>query len=80
MLQSKLGSQGLTASQLGLGCMGMSEFYGTTNDAESIKTLQRAFELGINFWDTADAYGPYLNEALVGKPLSGIRNEITLAT
>jgi len=80
MKENKLGSQGLTASQLGLGCMGMSEFYGTTNDAESIKTLHRAFELGINFWDTADAYGPYLNEELVGKALGGIRNEITLAT
>ena len=80
MIQSKLGSQGLTASQLGLGCMGMSEFYGTTNDVESIKTLHRAFELGVNFWDTADAYGPYLNEVLIGKALSGIRNEITLAT
>ena len=80
MKQNKLGSQELTASQLGLGCMGMSEFYGTINDEESIKTLHRAFELGINFWDTADAYGPYLNEVLVGKALSGIRNEITLAT
>jgi aryl-alcohol dehydrogenase-like predicted oxidoreductase len=80
MKHSKLGSQGLTASQLGIGCMGMSEFYGTTDDKESIKTLHRAFELGINFWDTADAYGPYLNEALVGKALRGIRSEITLAT
>lgn len=77
---SKLGSSGLTASQLGLGCMGMSEFYGTTDNEESIKTLHRAFELGINFWDTADAYGPYLNEELVGKALNGIRKEITLAT
>ena len=76
----KLGSQGLTASQLGLGCMGMSEFYGTRNDEESIKTLHRSFELGINFWDTADMYGPYINEELVGKALKGIRNQITLAT
>ena len=59
----KLGSQGLTASQLGLGCMGMSEFYGARNDEESIKTLHRSFELGVNFWDTADMYGPYINEA-----------------
>jgi aryl-alcohol dehydrogenase-like predicted oxidoreductase len=80
MKHNKLGSQDLTASQLGIGCMGMSEFYGTTDDKESIKTLHRAFELGINFWDTADAYGPYLNEELVGKALSGIRSEITLAT
>ncbi len=76
----KLGSQGLTASQMGLGCMGMSEFYGATNDEESIKTLHRALELGINFWDTADAYGPYLNEVLVGKAMKGIRKQITLAT
>lgn len=76
----KLGSQGLAASQLGLGCMGMSEFYGARNDEESIKTLHRAFELGVTFWDTADMYGPYINEELVGKALNGIRNEITLAT
>lgn len=80
MKKSKLGSTGLSASQLGLGCMGMSEFYGTTDNETSVKTLHRAFELGINFWDTADAYGPHLNEELVGKALKGIRNEITLAT
>ena len=51
--------------------MGMSEFYGATNDEESIKTLHRAFELGVNFWDTADAYGPHLNEELVGKAMNG---------
>lgn len=76
----KLGSQGLMASQLGLGCMGMSEFYGARNDEESIKTLHRSLELGVTFWDTADAYGPYINEELVGKALKGIRNKITLAT
>lgn len=75
-----LGSQGLTASRLGLGCMGMSEFYGETNDAESIKTIHRAFELGINFLDTADVYGPYTNEVLVGKAIKGHRDKITLAT
>lgn len=80
MLTKKLGSQGITASQLGLGCMGMSEFYGATNDAESLQTLYRAVELGITFWDTADVYGPYTNEILVGKALKGIRNKITLAT
>ncbi|MDP4261493.1 MAG: aldo/keto reductase [Bacteroidota bacterium] len=80
MLTKKLGSQGITASQLGLGCMGMSEFYGTANDRESLQTLQRAVELGITFWDTADAYGPHTNEILVGKALKGIRNKITLAT
>ncbi len=76
----KLGSQGLTASQLGLGCMGMSEFYGVRNDEESIKTLHRAYEIGVNFWDTADMYGPFINEELVAKALKGIRKHITLAT
>ena len=75
-----LGSQGLTASQMGLGCMGMSEFYGSTNDAESIQTLHRALDLGISFWDTADAYGPYKNEILLGGVLKDIRKKITLAT
>lgn len=76
----KLGSQGLTASQLGLGCMGMSEFYGERNDKESLQTLHHAFEKGVTFWDTADMYGPFVNEELVGKALKGIRNQITLAT
>lgn len=75
-----LGSQGLEASQLGLGCMGMSEFYGKGDDEESIRVLHRALELGINFWDTADAYGPHTNEVLVGKALKGIRDKIVLAT
>jgi len=75
----KLGTQGLKASQMGLGCMGMSEFYGARNDNESMQTLFRALEIGINFWDTADAYGPYLNEELLGKAMTGIRKEITLA-
>lgn len=76
----KLGSQGVTASQLGLGCMGMSEFYGATDDVESIKVLHHAMALGVNFWDTADAYGPFVNEELVGKALKGKREQITLAT
>ena len=80
MQTKKLGSQGLTASQLGLGCMGMSEFYGGYNDDESMRTLHRAIELGITFWDTADAYGPYTNEELVGKALKGKRDKVTLAT
>jgi len=76
----KLGSQGITASQLGLGCMGMSEFYGVQNDEEAIKTLQHSLELGINFWDTADVYGPYKNEVLLGMALKGKRQQVTLAT
>ena len=75
-----LGTQGLTASELGLGCMGMSEFYGETNDEESLKTIHRAFELGITFLDTADAYGPHKNEVLVGKAIKGYRDKVTLAT
>ena len=80
MQVKKLGSQGLKASEIGLGCMGMSEFYGNKNDDESIKTLHRAYELGVTFWDTADAYGPYINEELIGKALKGKRQHITLAT
>lgn len=80
MQKKALGSQGLQAAELGLGCMGMSEFYGPRNDEESLRTLDRALELGISFWDTADAYGPYLNEVLVGKALKGKRDQVTLAT
>jgi aryl-alcohol dehydrogenase-like predicted oxidoreductase len=80
MRKLALGSQGLEASELGLGCMGMSEFYGPRNDEESLRTLDRALELGISFWDTADVYGPYLNEELVGKALKGRREQVTLAT
>src|SRR5580765_3882703 len=75
-----LGTQGLNASELGLGCMGMSEFYGVTDDVESIKTIHRAVELGITFLDTADAYGPFKNEELVGKAIKGKRNQLTIAT
>jgi aryl-alcohol dehydrogenase-like predicted oxidoreductase len=80
MKQRKLGSQGLVVSELGLGCMGMSEFYGPGDEAESIATLHRALELGINFLDTADVYGPHKNEVLVGKAIRGRRNEVVLAT
>ncbi|OJW85243.1 MAG: aldo/keto reductase [Bacteroidetes bacterium 46-16] len=80
MKTKQLGSQGLTASELGLGCMGMSDFYAGRNDEESLKTLHRALELGISFWDTADMYGPHTNEELVGKALKENRDKITLAT
>ncbi|MEO7834161.1 MAG: aldo/keto reductase, partial [Ginsengibacter sp.] len=75
-----LGNQGLTASELGLGCMGMSEFYGVQNDEESLKTIHKAYELGVTFFDTADMYGPYTNEILVGKAIRPFRNKITIAT
>ncbi len=68
------------ASALGLGCMGMSEFYGTHNDEESLKTLQHALDIGVSFWDTADVYGPFTNEALIARALKGNRQKVTLAT
>jgi aryl-alcohol dehydrogenase-like predicted oxidoreductase len=70
----------LSRSRLGLGCMGMSEFYGSFDDAESLRVLDRAVELGILFWDTADMYGPFTNEVLVGKALKLHRKKISLAT
>jgi aryl-alcohol dehydrogenase-like predicted oxidoreductase len=75
-----LGSEGLVVSELGLGCMGMSEFYGTGDEVESIATVHRALELGITFLDTADMYGPFTNEKLVGKAIEGRRDEVVLAT
>jgi aryl-alcohol dehydrogenase-like predicted oxidoreductase len=75
-----LGTQGLEVSELGLGCMGMSDFYGATDEAESLATIDRALELGIDFLDTADIYGPFTNEELVGRALRGRRNRAVLAT
>src|ERR1700685_1977073 len=80
MEKVKLGSQGAIVSRMGLGCMGMSEFYGERNDAESSATILRALDLGINFLDTADAYGIGDNEELIGKTIRGRRDEVFLAT
>jgi aryl-alcohol dehydrogenase-like predicted oxidoreductase len=75
-----LGTQGLTVSALGLGCMGMSEFYGARDEDEAIATIHRALELGVTFLDTADMYGPFTNERLVGRAIAGRRDEVVLAT
>ena len=75
-----LGSQGLTVSAQGLGCMGMSEFYGPTDEEESAATIHRALELGVTFLDTADVYGPFINEELVGRTIKNRRDEVVLAT
>src|SRR5229473_872501 len=80
MEKRTLGSHGLVVSALGLGCMGMSEFYGTADEGESIATIHRALELGVNFLDTADMYGPFTNELLVGKAIKGRRHQVVLAT
>lgn len=80
MKNKPLGSSGLYASRLGLGCMGMSEFYGKRNDEQSEQVIQYAFERGINFFDTADMYGPFINEELVGKAIKGFKDKITIAT
>jgi aryl-alcohol dehydrogenase-like predicted oxidoreductase len=80
MEKVRLGSQGAVVSQIGLGCMGMSEFYGERGDEESAATLLRALDLGVSFFDTADAYGIGHNEELIGKTLSGRRDEVFLAT
>ncbi len=80
MKRRRLGSEGLEVSEIGLGCMGMSEFYGTGDEDESVATIHRAIEIGITFLDTADMYGPFTNEKLVGKAIQGRRDEVELAT
>ena len=67
----ELGKAGLTVPAIGLGCMGMSAFYGPTDESEALATLDRALELGCNFWDTSDIYGPYTNEELLAKSMRG---------
>jgi aryl-alcohol dehydrogenase-like predicted oxidoreductase len=80
MKQRTLGTQGLRVSAIGLGCMGMSEFYGTSDDAQSIDTIHRALDLGVTFLDTADMYGPFKNEQLVGRAIRDRRDRVVLAT
>jgi aryl-alcohol dehydrogenase-like predicted oxidoreductase len=80
MRMRKLGNQGLEVSELGLGCMGMSDFYGSSSESQNLRVLDRAAEIGCTFWDTADMYGPFKNEILLSKALKGRRNQITLAT
>jgi aryl-alcohol dehydrogenase-like predicted oxidoreductase len=80
LAKRKLGKQGLEVSAIGLGCMGMSQFYGPADEAESIATLHRAIDLGCTFIDTAEVYGPFANEALIGRALKGRRDLVTIAT
>ncbi|MGA9115138.1 MAG: aldo/keto reductase [Candidatus Dormiibacterota bacterium] len=80
MKQRRLGSQGLEVSAEGLGCMGMSQSYGPADEVESIATIHRALDLGVTFLDTADMYGPFTNERLVGRAIAGRRDEVVLAT
>lgn len=80
MEKRTLGSKGLTVSALGLGCMGMSDFYGTRDDARSLETIARALDLGLTLLDTAPMYGPFINEELVGRAIRGRRDQVVLAT
>ena len=80
MQKRSLGTQGLVVSELGLGCTGMSEFYGTADEDDSIATIHHAIELGVTFLDTADMYGPFTNERLVGRAIAARRDQVTLAT
>jgi len=80
MKTRKLGNQGLEVSELGLGCMGMSEFYGSGDEQEAIATIHHALDLGVNFLDTADMYGPFTNEKLVGSAIKDRRDQVIIAT
>src|SRR3569623_3849491 len=80
MKQVKLGSQGLVVSAEGLGCMGMSAFYGPSDEQENLSTLARAIELGVTFFDTAEIYGPFKNEMLLAKAFAGKRDNVLIAT
>ena len=80
MNQVTLGSQGLRVPAIGLGCMGMSDFYGPSSEAQNLRVLDRAADIGCTFWDTSDMYGPFTNELLLSKALEGRRDQITLAT
>src|SRR5258706_13750589 len=80
MQTRELGKSGVRVGAIGLGCMGMSEFYGPGDEAESIATIHRGLELGCNFLDTADMYGPFLNEELVGRAIRGKRAQVVVAT
>jgi aryl-alcohol dehydrogenase-like predicted oxidoreductase len=80
MEHRKLGTQGLAVSAMGLGCMGMTYAYGTSDESEAIATIHRALELGVNFFDTAEVYGPHTNERLLGRALRGRRDGVVIAT
>jgi aryl-alcohol dehydrogenase-like predicted oxidoreductase len=80
LIRRRLGKQGLEVSAIGLGCLGMSQSYGTPDDQESIATIHRAVELGVTLFDTAEAYGPFENEELLGRALKGKRDQVVIAT